>query len=103
MKHENHTRTIENLLRRSHENVERKFWLLIRIATNAGGTIKPASAAGNNRLKTYESSGTQRDFYVVGQDELLMMIMSQNIFLSPAVSWSEFLLCLKTVWTRKTV
>ena len=48
MKHENHTRTIENLLRRSHENVERKFWLLISHSHNAGGgTIKPASAAGN--------------------------------------------------------
>ena len=31
----------------------------------------------------------------MGQDKLLMLIMSQNIFLSPAVSRSEFLLCLK--------
>ena len=51
MKYENHTRTIENLLRMSHENVERKFWLLISHSHyNAGGTIKPTSAAGNDSL-----------------------------------------------------
>ena len=51
MKHENHTRTIENQSRRSHENVQRNFSLLISHSPNAwggGGTIKPASVAGNN-------------------------------------------------------
>ena len=50
-----------------------------------------------NRLKTYETSGTKRDFYVMGQDKLVIFIMSQNIFLSPSVSRSEFHLCLKTI------
>ena len=46
MKNENHTRTIENQWRRSHENVERNFSFLISPG-GGGGTIKPASAAGN--------------------------------------------------------
>ena len=54
MKHENHTRTVENQLRRSHKNDEPNFSLLISHshqrarAGGGGGTIKLASTAGNH-------------------------------------------------------
>ena len=62
MKHENHTRTIENLLRMSHENVEPKFWLLISHSHyNAGGTIKPASAG---TIKPASAAGNYIYIYI---------------------------------------
>ena len=39
----------------------------------------------------------------MGQDKLLMLLMGQNIFVSPAVSRSECPHCLKTILIMKTV
>ena len=36
-----------------------------------------------NRLKTYQNIGTWRDFYLIGQEKLLMLIMSY--FLKPGL------------------